>query len=168
MFIFVPVERKKKICNECGELTYLYARKRCLPCDRKLSPEKHGVALNRTAQDNKSDKGYSDTSKNKSPLKRRKTTGELKLFLQLYAERKGRCEITGQLIPFDVNNFAHILGKKAYPSLRLDPDNIIHVKPEIHHLYDNSSKEKLLEKYPAAIKIYEKKNELRYRYYNPI
>ena len=125
------------------------------------------MALNRAAQDNKSDKGYSDTSKNKSPLKRRKTTGELKLFLQLYADRKGRCEITGKMIPFDVNNFAHILGKKAYPSLRLDPDNIIHVKPEIHHLYDNSSKEKLLEKYPAAIKIYEKKNELRYRYYNP-
>lgn len=41
-----------------------------------------------------------------------------------------------------------------------------HVKPEIHDLYDNSSKEKLLAKYPKAIIIYERKDKLRYQYYN--
>lgn len=107
------------------------------------------------------------------PLKRttvkqkpKKATGELKLFMQIYADRKGKCEITGKQIPFDVNNFAHILSKGAYPSYRLNPENIIHVMPEIHHLYDNSDKESLLNKYPKAVIIYDKKEKLRYEFYN--
>lgn len=98
--------------------------------------------------------------------KPRKATGELKLFMKIFAERKGMCEITGKQIPFDVKNFAHILSKGAYGSFRLNPDNIIHVLPEIHDLYDNSDKETLLSRFPGAAIIYEKKDELRYKYYN--
>lgn len=115
------------------------------------------------------------SSENRKPLKKAvikpvrkkyKPTGELALFLKIYAERKGLCEITGEAIPFDVGSFAHILGKGAYPSLRLDESNILMVKKDIHDLYDNQGKEKLLAKYPAAILIYEKKEQLKHKYYN--
>lgn len=95
-----------------------------------------------------------------------KPTGELALFLKIYADRKGLCDITGEAIPFDVGSFAHILGKGAYPSLRLDESNIIMIKKEIHDLYDNHGKEKLLAKYPTAILIYDKKEQLKHKYYN--
>lgn len=98
--------------------------------------------------------------------KPRKPTGEYKLFLSIYAQRNGKCEVTGELIPFDVSSFAHILSKGAYPRYRLNPDNIIMVKPDIHSLYDNSSQEKLLSKYPNAIIIYDRKAQLKYQYYN--
>jgi hypothetical protein len=96
-------------------------------------------------------KNYSITTK------RRKPTGELKLFLQIYAERKGKCEITGYTIPFNVRSFMHVLSKGAYPSLRLKADNIIMVQTDIHDLYDNRDKDMLLTKYPSAKIIYEKK-----------
>lgn len=95
-----------------------------------------------------------------------KTTGEYQLFLSIYAERKGICEITGKSLKFDVGCFAHILSKGAYPSYRLNPDNIIMMDKEIHDLYDNRSKEKLLDKFPEAQIIYDKKDKLRYLYYN--
>ena len=115
---------------------------------------------------NKPNKGEIKPSKKTSIKTNRKPSGELKLFLEIYSERKGICEITGKQLPFDVNSFAHVLSKGAYPSLRLDPDNICFCDKEIHHLYDNSSREKLLEKFPEAIVIYERKEALRYKYYN--
>lgn len=98
--------------------------------------------------------------------KARKTTGELKLFLKIYAERNGLCEITGEPIQFSPSCFAHILAKGAYPGYRLNPENIIMVKTRIHELYDNSSKERLLQEFPEAKVIYEMKDKLRYEYYN--
>lgn len=94
-----------------------------------------------------------------------KPTGEYKLFLQIYSERKGICEVTGEQIRFDVSNFSHILSKGAYPKYRLNPFNIAHLKPEIHSLYDNSDKETLLKHFPKAIIIYERKEVLKQRYY---
>jgi len=92
-------------------------------------------------------------------------TGELKLFKEIYEQRNECCEITGQWIPFNVNNFAHILGKGAYPSFRLLPENILMVQPRIHHLYDNVGREKLLAEFPEATIIYELKDKLRRQYY---
>ena len=77
-----------------------------------------------------------------------------------------KCELTGKPLDFNVNCFAHILGKGAYPSFRLYKPNIIMVQARVHHLYDNSSKEKLLAEFPQAVKIYEAKDKLRYEYYN--
>lgn len=97
--------------------------------------------------------------------KQRKPTGELKLFLQIYASRKGKCEITGHTIPFNISSFMHILSKGAYPSLRLNPNNIMMVVADIHYLYDNGSKDLLLTKYPSAKIIYDRKEELKQQYY---
>lgn len=98
--------------------------------------------------------------------KPRKATGELQLFMSIYAECKGICQITKKQIPFDVNSFMHILGKGAYPSLRLERTNILMVDKRIHDLYDNQGKEKLLRQFPEASIIYELKDKLRSKYYN--
>jgi hypothetical protein len=153
-----------KLCTKCNDKPR-WARGLCLACDKIENKHKYEIK-------NK-DKGVSTTKATPIVVKRsfikpkpRKTTGEYTLFLKIYAERKGICQITGEQIPFNINSFLHILGKGAYPSLRLLENNILMVKSEIHHLYDNSSKEKLLEKYPRAYIIYELKDKLRYEYYN--
>lgn len=116
---------------------------------------------------NKKSQSSLSSKLNRAPIKRYyKSTGELQLFLKIYADRKGICEITGKQIPFNVGSFAHILGKGAYPSSRLLEDNIIMVYKEIHDLYDNQGKDKLLAKYPKAIIIYERKEQLKHKYYN--
>ena len=41
----------------------------------------------------------------------------------------------------DVRCFAHVLGKGAYPKLRLHRSNIVFLTPHEHSLYDQGSKE---------------------------
>lgn len=97
--------------------------------------------------------------------RKRKATGELKLFMQIYSERKGICEITGKPLKFEPSIFAHILSKAAFPSYRLNPENIVMCDKRIHDLYDNSDRETLLRHFPEAEIIYKKKDELRSKYY---
>lgn len=96
--------------------------------------------------------------------KPRKVTGELELFRIIYFERKGICQVTGKKINFSVNSFMHILGKGTRPDLRLKKDNILHVISDFHYNYDNNSKAKTLERYPAAEWIYELKDQLKEKY----
>ena len=98
--------------------------------------------------------------------KKRKTTGEWALFCKIYAERKGLCQITGLPVRLDPSAFAHVLSKGAFPSYRLNPENIVLCLPDIHHYYDNSDKETLLKHYPEAYIIYQLKDKLRSEYYN--
>lgn len=100
--------------------------------------------------------------------KPRKPTGELPLFIKIYVELGGICQVTKKWIPFDVWSFMHILSKGAYESLRLKKKNILMVDKRIHDLYDNSSKEKLLKEFPEAIIIYELKQKLKQEYYKNI
>lgn len=108
-----------------------------------------------------------------SPPKRKKVlrrvykpTGEKKVFLKIWQERGGKCEITGKSLIFPIpGNFMHILSKGAYPKFRLLPENIMLVFSCIHHLYDNGSRAKLLSQFPAASIIYDKKQELKQQYY---
>lgn len=94
-----------------------------------------------------------------------KVTGEQEFNKQLYVKRGGICQITGNKVPMKRACFLHILSKGAYPKYRLFNYNMLLVEEEIHYLYDSSSKEKLLEKYPKAYIIYELKEELKRAYY---
>ena len=100
--------------------------------------------------------------------KPKKASGEFELFLKIYADQKGICEITHRQIEFDVWCFMHILGKKAYPKFRLKRENIMMVDKRIHDLYDNSSKDKLLDAFPQAEIIYENKDKLKQEYYEQL
>lgn len=166
-----------KTCASEGCGNPIFSHLYCLYHQKYRTDPKWLKSLEKSA--NKGIKSKSDTnipnnkeSVSNAPIQKlksnykRKPTGEYKLFLEIYAERKGICQLTGKQIPFDVNNFSHVLGKQAYPSLRLVKENILHILPDAHHLYDHSSKEKLLEKYPTATIIYELKDKLRYKYYN--
>lgn len=96
----------------------------------------------------------------------KKPSGELQMFKELYKERGGKCQVTGQAIDFHPISFLHIIGKGPYPKFRLNKDNIYMVIPEIHLLYDCASKLHLLSKYPKAEIIYELKEILKIKYYN--
>ena len=178
---------KLKTCSFCGKETKLfYSKPPCCGdwrCKKKYHEKKNihsGRDGKSTLPNNSStfiSKGSSkrnvETESNRRSgrnstiiQKARKPTGELKLFLKIYAERKGICEVTGEYLQFNPSCFAHILAKGPYPGFRLNPDNIIMVKEDIHRLYDQSDKATLLAKYPEAIVIYDKKNKLRYQYYN--
>lgn len=142
--------------------------KNCVPLHEKKygKKEKKEPESSTSTGGSKSKQSSGQTRYSTIKQKARKPTGELKLFLSIYAERKGICEVTGQQIPFNVSNFAHILSKGAYGEFRLNRDNIIHVHPDVHNYYDNSNKETLLSKYPEAIIIYDRKEELKRQYYS--
>lgn len=97
--------------------------------------------------------------------KERKPTGELAMFREIFLERNGICQITGQKIEFHPICFGHILSKGAYSKFRLYKKNIIMCIPGIHEIYDNGSKEYLLSIYPKAKMIYDLKDELKIEYY---
>lgn len=115
---------------------------------------------------------YPDPKKYSAPkipkgLKKGKSepTGELALFKQIFIERKGKCQITGEKIEFHPISFMHILSKGAYPRYRLNKDNIYMVIPDIHLAYDSGSREYLLSLWPKAKIIYELKDELKTAYH---
>lgn len=109
-------------------------------------------------------KTYSQPKPKKGLNKKVKPTGELELFKKIYDKRKGMCAITKEWVPFHVESFMHVLSKGSSPSFRLEEANILLVQREIHRLYDNGSKEMLIEKYPAAEIIYDLKEALKQRY----
>jgi hypothetical protein len=64
---------------------------------------------------------------------KRKATGELKIFVEIWNEREHVSEINGEEIPhFDIRCFSHILPKSLYPSFRLDKRNIVLKTPDQH------------------------------------
>jgi hypothetical protein len=79
---------------------------------------------------------------------RRKTTGELKLFREIWAERVHQCthckikleapDNTGDFVKM----FAHIKSKGAYPELRLEKGNIMIHCFECHRQYDQETKDR--------------------------
>jgi len=111
------------------------------------------------------EKKYSTPKEKKTISKKREPSGELTLFRQIYEQRKGLCQVTWQRVDFHPTSFLHVLSKGAYPRFRLYKKNIVMTLPDIHHLYDNGSKEYLLSIYPKAIFIYDLKDELKTEYY---
>lgn len=163
-----------KQCNHEGCSYNVFSNGYCRAHQNSRTDSKWGEALERNkalSQSSFSSVGKTSAKPRKS-LKtskityKRKPTGELNLFLKIYADRKGICEITGKQLAFDVSCFMHILGKGSYPSLRLMEENIMMVDKAIHDLYDNQARDKLLVKYPTANVIYERKEKLKFNYYN--
>lgn len=62
------MERKKKECKGCGELSFLWARGRCKLCDQRDNPEKHGAQTL-----NKATGGLNSPSRTNTPPKARKS-----------------------------------------------------------------------------------------------
>lgn len=135
------IARKNKKCIECGrDDRPWFSNKRCKSCAEKSYGKPKQV----------SDKRKSNGG-----------SGEAKLFVEIYKELKGRCEISGEYLTYDPKNFMHILSKGSRPDLRLSRDNVRHVKFEYHYGYDNVPKDIFLKEYPEAAIIYEWKEEAK-------
>lgn len=95
----------------------------------------------------------------------RKKTGELSVFLELWNERPHVSQVSGEPIQFfSVSNFAHILSKGAFPSLRLEKRNIYLVTKEEHHEYDCGDRG-ALEKDPKWAEVFLIREELIQKHY---
>ncbi len=96
-----------------------------------------------------------------------KKTGEKELFTKIASERQPYCEVCGKHIgQWKVHNFSHILGKGAYPSLRLNPENIVIMCWDFgrgcHEKWDTGDREKLTGEWE---KIFELADNLKQKYY---
>lgn len=124
------IERKKKICRECKEEVYLYARKMCKSCDMKVNPSKHGFTMSSSSPAPKKKKTASKIVK--------KASGQKILFESIWAVRPHYSFISG--LPLDeepkVHYFAHIIPKGLYPKFKLLDRNITLLNEVEHHLYD--------------------------------
>ena len=97
---------------------------------------------------------------------KRKKTGELDLFKEIWEERPHKSEISNTPIPFfHPQHFAHILPKSAYPRYRLEKQNIILLTREEHFRFDHETH---IAKASAMYDhLFRKRAALKFAYYNP-
>jgi hypothetical protein len=101
----------------------------------------------------------------RTPMKRkRRPTGEMELFKELWEKRKHRCFVTGQPLEFSHMICFHILGKGAFPSYRLNPSNIIFVNAQYHMDWHTMSKEELLKKDARWVYVFKMYDLLKQAY----
>lgn len=105
----------------------------------------------------------SNTINNKKTIEyrpKKKYTGELDLFKEIWDERKHVSEISGKPVLFDPKCFHHILTKGAYPELRLNKDNIIILTKSEHNDIHSKSLDDLIKMNNSWNVIYEKREKL--------
>lgn len=93
----------------------------------------------------------------------KKKTGELDVFKEIWEEREHKCFVCGsELGEFSVILFSHVLTKGAYPSLRLNKENILLKCEPCHHRYEfQDTSHSMWDKVKAI------KKKLKFEYYNP-
>jgi len=142
---------KQKTCKSCGRDRLIVNSHFCL-CDfcnkKRLSDKRAEKLLSKTPS--------------KKPYKR-KPTGELKMFKEIWAERPHKCFITGKNLVFDVRCFAHILPKSTHPRWRLEKSNIVLLHPSIHSIFDHFHRQ-IEWGNPKWIILFEVKDQLKQVY----
>ena len=99
--------------------------------------------------------------------KLKEPTGELLFMQEVFTERNGICEVTGEKLEFSPSVCHHLLNKNNYKRFRTYTPNLIIIKEEIHFLYHSAAKEYVLSLYPNAIIIYDRMESLRIEYNQP-
>ena len=94
-------------------------------------------------------------------------TEQLDFMMEVFNERGGKCEITGEVLEFSPMCCHHLLSKKTYGRFKLYKPNLIIITPELHFFYHNQSKEYVLDAYPGAHVLYDRLEELRIEYHQP-
>lgn len=144
------IKQKKKPCKECGTVNYIFSKGRCKNCSQKAyaakQMEKARQSIEAGARHLPKD-GTKMLKKTKpikrSPLKhKRKATGEMEVFKEIWAEREHICQVTGIRLTEDTVHFSHLLPKGKYPKLRLVKENIWIVLWTIHHEWETGDRSK--------------------------
>lgn len=100
--------------------------------------------------------------KKKIPYKR-KSMGELDLFISIWYERPHISQISGKYLPdFNVTLFSHILPKSIYPKFRLNKQNIVLKTTQEHQ--DWETKKYTLKNNPQWKWIFELEASLKNQY----
>jgi hypothetical protein len=69
----------------------------------------------------------------KQTTKRKKSTGEAKIFKEIWEERDPWCEWCGKgILEFNVANYHHVIEKSKSLELRLDKNNIVKICFDCH------------------------------------
>lgn len=73
--------------------------------------------------------------------KKSRKQGQKEMFLKIWADRPHISELSGESLGEEINVwfFAHILGKGAYPQIKLNPDNIMLVTHDEHWQLDQNT-----------------------------
>ena len=122
-------------CNGCGNNTWMDHKRLglCRPCNVLRKEEK---------------KRAKHGGRSKGSSLKRKATGEAEVFRKIWGARKRVSFLSNRSVAhieegssFWYNLFAHLLPKRKYKSLRLEPKNIIILHPEEHSLLDQGTEE---------------------------
>ena len=121
-----------QICKGCGEYRLIANRTKCL-CDSCNYKRLHGGKTRFEVKIER--KRYQEP-------KRRRITGELALFREIWLERVHVCTHCGSKLPEPLKPiyFSHIKSKGAFPELRLEKGNIELVCPTCHQKYEFGSR----------------------------
>lgn len=131
------MERKKKTCNECKKLDYIFSKGRCKKCSNKAYAKK--------SIDNK--------RKKISKTEPSKMGDWYKIQISIMPKC---CEECGKSLAPDmaINKtipIAHIIPKSSYPSVAAHPLNVLFLCGDHHTNYDNKGAD-----YRKSMKINEK------------
>lgn len=133
----------------------------CPPGTKRLIAVKKGYCK----EHNASVKGKVSKPIQKTAIKKRfkKPTGEYAMFIEIWNERPHYSEVSGRYLGDEMNvqYMSHILSKGAYPGFRLNPDNIMLKTAEEHAEWEFGNTD-----HPMWDKVKEKKEQLKYKYYN--
>lgn len=130
-------EKTKKIdiCSHCGKERFIVNRTHKLCGDCNFKRLHNGLTKLQ----------YKILQNKFKPKVKRKPTGELDLFKEIWAERPHICVKCGKRLGETLKPifFSHIKSKGAYPELRLVKTNIELVCADCHHEYEFGSRKNL-------------------------
>jgi hypothetical protein len=167
------IELREGICSnpECPRRTKFIGNRSkmlCLDCNAaRLKMGKELRADKKPLQEGWQKPSQKPSRKEKPAYrpKERKATGEWAVFMEIWKERGGKSEISGDRIyqPRPIN-FMHVLGKGAYPRFRLRKDNIVIGTGDEHYSYDFGDVTKLRQDKRWSF-VFEKFEKLKQEYY---
>ena len=121
--------QKKGICSKCG-------------CNTNIVNSKYWLCFRCNSQRRFIDKQKQNRDGGLQPY--------MEFYKEIWNERTHKCELTDAPLNFAVGSdmwrtcFSHIFAKGKFPKWSRVKLNIILVHPDIHHLIDNGTKEKLI------------------------
>ena len=151
------IKRKIKDCKKCGKPSYIWAKGCCKICASKIKNEKEKDAVVQ----------YGQRAVGCIKKAKKKETGELEVFREIFKERGGRSEISGAPLYPEGHKlfhwqFMHVCPKSIHSKLRLDKRNIM-LGTVNEHLLQTNQPHKTKDD-PKWAKFWERYEELSERY----
>lgn len=139
-------------CKNCGKQKLIVNKKYglCIECNyfRIHGETPIQAAIKREKEQEKEKNRIKWQKQKEAPKKKRKATGELKMFKEIWEERSHFCQnkmcgryLGENLMPIF---FSHRKSKGAYPALRLCKDNIDLLCAECHQKWETGKRSEII------------------------